>query len=119
MNKAYETYLRNALEHYGHTDDHEAIGRFIDFLNHYRPDGDSTSEPDVYDYGDAAGTYAYGYIDEQSLNEYEAIGETVANDHKPALLRAWAETIHDRLGDEDCDILPETFHRTMEAFRDK
>lgn len=104
-NSAYMRFLRDALEQCGLQGDALLGARsFLGFLDGYRPQDDAVSEPDLYEYGDAAGTYAFGYCDEQTLGKYDIdvgrLGDT------GELLTHWTDLMHDAIGESD--LLPDT-----------
>lgn len=114
MNNAYRTYLADALDHYMcNSDDDEAIQRFLTFLEEYKPEKGAKTEPDVYEYGDSAGRFVYGYMDPQSLADYGVDRSKLDEAAERGLLTAWTDEIHDSLGDENSDVLDVTLETVL------
>lgn len=116
MNIAYSRYLQNALEHSTLTDEEkQGAHAFLKFLSTYKPTGLNVREPDFYGYGDAFGQYGVTYFDKGSLEDNGIDPGKLDALQFDQLMTRWTEGLHDMLGSDCCDIIPDSLDNAIQA----
>lgn len=91
MNTAYARYLNKRLSTWDATkEEKKTVERFLDTLSDQRND----REPDIHEYGAAAGVHVAAYVDAGLAREATGTGGKAWTDQR---LSTWADAIHEWL----------------------
>lgn len=130
-NIAYRRYLDDALSRSNLSDDERGGAEaFLAFLDTYDPTAPAKAiqpafkglegepdkplaEPGSFDYAGANGDYIVSMMDSSVLPSYGIDPDKLGEDGASELLAVWTALVHDDLGADWCDILPDALDDAM------